>query len=123
MKAQKQGGCTMIWASEHPQVGKESQQVVVSEPHRRIVINLKFADWEGSVTAGWKFEEQAAGGTRVTWTNDSDNKGKFWAKYMDIIIYPKLGRSYVQGLQNLKTHVERLYAQQQDTQEEGAVAD
>jgi len=109
-------GCTMSWASENPKVGRGSQQIIVSEPNRNIVINLDFADWDGTITAGWEFEEQATGETRVTWSNDSDNKGRLFYKYMDLIIYPKLGKNYAQGLKNLKKHVEDLYAQQQAVQ-------
>ena len=116
------GGCTMSWASENPKVGKGAQQIVVSEPNRRLVISLNFVGWEGTGTAGWQFEEQAAGGTQVTWSHDSANKGGLLDKYMAIILYPKLGKSYAQGLQNLKAHVESLDAQQQAVQEEAAVA-
>ena len=111
-------GCTMSWYSEHPKIGKGTQQIVVSEPHQHIVINLDFVNWDGAITAGWKFEEQAEGETRVTWSNDSDNKGKLFNKYMDLfIIYPQLGKNYEQGLKNLKAYVESLYAQQQEAKE------
>ena len=109
-------GCTMSWASESPKVGKGSQQIIVSELNQNIVINLDFANWDGTVIVNWKFEEQAAGETLVTWSNDSDCKGKLFYKYLDLIISPKLGKNYEQGLKNLKTHVEGLYAQQQPLQ-------
>ena len=112
-------GSTMTWASKHPQVGKGSQKIVVSNPNRCIITSLEFVDWSDSVTTtDWKFEQQTADETQVTWSHDSDNKGKLLYKYMDILIYFKLGKSYSQGLQNLKEYVERIYQQQQDTQEE-----
>ncbi len=107
-------GCTMSWASDNPKVGRGTQKIVVSEPNQHIVINLDFADWECTADTGWKFEEQAAGETRVTWSNDSDNKGKLLNKYMDLMIRPELGKNYEQGLKSLKAHVESIYAQQQD---------
>jgi Polyketide cyclase / dehydrase and lipid transport len=113
-------GCSMSWNSENPQVGKGIQEIIVSEPDQQIVINLSFAGWDGTATTGWQFSEQEEGtnNTQVTWTYDSDNKGKFLSKYMDLMIYPKLGKNYEQGLKNLKVHVESLYAQRQDLQKE-----
>ncbi len=111
-------GCTVSWNSPNPKVGKGTQRIVVSEPSQRIVMNLAFADWEGTTTAGWEFEEQAEGETRVTWSNSSDNKGKILSKYMELIIYPGWGKNYEQGLKNLKAYVENAYAQQRELQEE-----
>jgi uncharacterized protein YndB with AHSA1/START domain len=113
-------GCTMSWSSPNPKVGKGTQRIVVSEPNQRVVMDLDFADWDGTITAGWEFEEQAEGETRVTWSNSSDNKGKILSKYMDLIIYPGLGKNYEQGLKNLKVHVENAYAQRREPQEEAA---
>jgi Polyketide cyclase / dehydrase and lipid transport len=113
-------GCSMSWDSENPQVGKGIQKIIVSEPNQHIVMNLAFAGWDGTVTTGWQFEEQDKGAnkTQVTWTYNSDNKGKLLRKYMDLMIYPKLSKDYEQGLKNLKVHVESLYTQRQDLQEE-----
>jgi uncharacterized protein YndB with AHSA1/START domain len=111
-------GCAMSWDSQNRKVGKGTQRIVVSEPSQRIVMNLDFADWDGTITAGWEFEEQAEGETRVTWSNSSDNKGEIFSKYMGLIIYPGLGKTYEQGLKNLKAHVENAYAQQRALQEE-----
>ena len=111
-------GCTMSWASEHPQVGKGTQQIVVSEPHQHIVINLDFVGWDGTLTAGWKFEEKGENETLVTWSNDSDNQGKLLHKYMDLIIHPQLIKAYEQGLKSLKAHVENLRVQQQELQKD-----
>ena len=111
-------GCTMSWSSDHPKVGKGTQRIVVSEPNQHVVMHMNFAGWDGTVTAGWKFEEQAEGETHVTWSNDSDNKGKLLNKYMDLIIYPELRKNYAQGLKNLKTHVENIYARQRELQKE-----
>ncbi len=105
-------GCTMSWVSENPKVGKGAQQIVVSEPNQHIALNVDFVDWDGTIAAGWKFEEKGENETLVTWSNDSDNRGKLLNKYMDLIIYPALGKSYEQGLGNLKAHVESLHAQQ-----------
>ena len=111
-------GCTMTWASEHPKIGKGTQQIVVSEPYQRIDTNLDFVGWDGAVTAGWRFEEATEGETRVTWSNESDSKGNLLNKYMELIIYPQLGKNYERGLKNLKAHVERLYAQRQEMTED-----
>jgi Polyketide cyclase / dehydrase and lipid transport len=111
-------GCAMSWDSPNPKVGKGIQRIVVSEPNQRVVMSVDFADWDGTITAGWKFEEQAEGETRVTWSNHSDNRGKLLSKYMDLIIYPGLGKNYEQGLKNLKAHAEHTYAQQRELQEE-----
>ena len=102
-------GSAMIWASDHPEIGKGSQKIILSDPNRHIICRLDFADWEGKVTAGWKFEALTAHKTRVTWTNDSDSKGKIFYKYINVMIYSKLGKTYVRGLQSLKTHVESIY--------------
>jgi uncharacterized protein YndB with AHSA1/START domain len=107
-------GSTMIWDSANPRIGKGSQTIVVSEPNRRIVVQLDLGGWDVDVSAGWQFEEQSANKTKVTWTNDSDNRGKLFSKYMDLFIYPALGKSYEEGLQNLKAHVERTYNAQEN---------
>jgi hypothetical protein len=109
-------GCTMSWSSEQPKVGKGTQRIVVSEPYQHIVMRMDFAGWDG--TADWKFEEQAEGETHVTWRNDSDNKGELFNKYMDLIIYPELGKNYARGLKNLKAHVENIYARQRELHKE-----
>mmetsp|Transcript_3054 Transcript_3054/g.6790 ORF Transcript_3054/g.6790 Transcript_3054/m.6790 type:complete len:188 (+) Transcript_3054:3635-4198(+) len=108
-------GCAMSWRSKHPQVGQGRQIIVTSEPKRSIVIDLYFADYQGTVSAGWYFEAQTAGSTRVTWTNDSNNQGGFWSRYIDFFIKSQLGKSYEQGLRNLKKHAESLYGAQQVT--------
>lgn len=110
-------GCTMSWTSENPKVGKGVQQIVASETNQHIALNVDFADWDGTIAAGWKFEEKGENETLVTWSNDSDNHGKLLNKYMDLIIYPALGKSYEQGLENLKAHVESLQVQQTTLQE------
>ncbi|MEL6606685.1 MAG: SRPBCC family protein [Bacteroidota bacterium] len=112
-------GSTMIWSSKNPKVGNGSQKIIVSEPYKHILVDLKFDGFKGKVTAGWKFEEKNAGETLVTWSNDSHNEGGIFSKYMDLIISPQIGKSYEQGLKNLKAYVEDLYAKQQDTEEKG----
>lgn len=112
-------GSTMIWSSKNPKVGNGSQKIVVSEPNKHILVDLKFDGFKGKITAGWKFEEKKAGETLVTWSNDSHNKGGIFSKYMDLIISPQIGKSYEKGLKNLKAYVEDLYAKQQATEGKG----
>ena len=112
-------GSTMIWSSKNPKVGNGSQKIVVSEPYKRILVDLQFDGFKGKVTAGWKFEEKKPGETLVTWSNDSHNKGGIFSKYLDLIISPQIGKSYEKGLKNLKAYVEDLYAKRQATQEKG----
>lgn len=99
-------GSKMIWASKNPKVGNGSQKIVVSEPNKHILVDLKFDGFKGKITAGWKFEEKKVEETLVTWSNDSHNKGGIFSKYMDIFIHPMIGKSYEQGLKNLKAYVE-----------------
>lgn len=110
-------GCTMSWASKHPKVGHGTQKIVLSKPNQHIVIDLNFVGWKGTTTASWYFDVQTADHTQVTWTHVSHNQGGLWGKYMYLVMFPQLGKSYAQGLQNLKEYVENLYTIQQEAQQ------
>ena len=92
----------MSWAREKPKVGKGAQQIVVSAPNRRLVINLNFVGGKGTVTAGWKFEEQATGGTQVTWSHDSANKGGLLDKYMESSYIPSSAKAMSKDCKTLE---------------------
>ncbi|MEM9417117.1 MAG: SRPBCC family protein [Bacteroidota bacterium] len=115
-------GSKMIWSSKNSKVGNGTQTIVVSEPYNHILVDLQFDGFKGKVTAGWKFDEIKAEETLVTWSNDSHNQGGIFSKYLDIIIQRQIGKSYEQGLKNLKSYVENLYTQQKATPAEAGSA-
>ena len=112
-------GSTASWASRNFKVGKGIQKIIASEPNKRVVFDFQVTNRKGTSIAIWKFEEKSEGRTQVTWISDIDNKGNLIYKYEDAIIYSKLEKLYEQGLQNLKTYVERLQTEQIIEAEEG----
>jgi len=103
-------GQSMTWDSEDPKVGKGSQQFTQIDPPNKVVTHLNFGDMgvsNASVTL-----KPAEGKTLVTWSLDADMRegvpflkkpmNTFFGFFMDSM----LGKTYEEGLANLKTLVE-----------------
>ncbi len=97
-------GAKMVWRSEHSNVGNGQQQIMISEPDRRVQTALNFGDMG---TAYANFDLVATGAnTRVTWSFDQDNGYNILGRYFGLMMDKFIGKDYEQGLVNLKSVVE-----------------
>ncbi|MDJ1008492.1 MAG: SRPBCC family protein [Paracoccaceae bacterium] len=97
-------GAGMAWSSEQPDVGIGSQEIVLSEPDRRVETALDFGQM-GTAKAAFLLEEAGAG-TRVTWDLVADMGAGPMGRWMGLMMDGWVGADYEQGLSNLKTLVE-----------------
>jgi hypothetical protein len=101
-------GAKVSWVSE--KLGDGSQWIIESEQDRHVKCGMKF-DYDGTYSADVHLEP-GEGGTKVTWTYDSDvsNTGvitSVMVKFMGVFIDSFLGPEYEKGLANLKALAER----------------
>jgi effector-binding domain-containing protein/uncharacterized protein YndB with AHSA1/START domain len=99
-------GAKQSW-SGNAEVGRGSQEILESEPYRRILIRLQFGDFGGDFLAPYTLEPEN-GGTRLTWGFDADYKGSIMGRYFGLFSDSMLGPDYERGLGKLKTFVETL---------------
>lgn len=103
-------GQMMAWASDNPQIGTGTQEIVQLESPRRLVTHLDLGA-QGISDATFELEPEA-GQTRVVWSLDFDSREgvPLWQKpvstYMSFLVNAMVGDSYEIGLQNLKAVVE-----------------
>lgn len=93
-------GAKMSWASDHPNVGSGSQEIIESKPHTLVRTALDFGD-QGQAVAFFKIEP-AGEGTKVTWGFDTDAGYNLIGRYFGLILDGMLGPDYERGLANLK---------------------
>lgn len=98
-------GAKLEWASEHPQVGNGSQEIVVSETDKAVETALDFGEM-GLAKAAFLLEENA-GVTTVTWSLDSDMGAGPVGRWMGLMMDSWVGGDYETGLANLKSLVEK----------------
>ena len=97
-------GAKLVWASEHPQVGNGSQEIVSSVAGEKVETALDFGEMG---TAKAAFILSGAGtGTEVTWTLVSDMGNNPIGRWMGLMMDTWVGADYEKGLSNLKTLVE-----------------
>lgn len=100
-------GSKMLGSCKDPKVAKGRQEIIISEPNKRIVIRLNFEGWSDKVTAGFSFEEQGVGMASVTWTNASDVGYNVLYQYLRMVFNSTIEQDYDKGLQLLQAHVEQ----------------
>lgn len=99
-------GAKQSW-SGNAEVGSGSQEILESEPYRRILIRLRFGGFEGDFLASYTLEP-GNGGTRLTWGLDADYKHSIMGRYFGLFSDSMLGPDYERGLAKLKSFVETL---------------
>ena len=100
-------GARMTWASDNPRVGVGSQEIVASEPHRRVDTVLDFGP-QGTAEASFRIDP-TNGGTRVTWSFETDFGWNLVGRYLGFFMFDAaLGGDYERGLENLKALAESL---------------
>lgn len=97
-------GSSMVWASENPQVGIGSQEIVESVENTRVVTDLDFGP-QGTAQATFELAE-ANGVTNVTWGFVTDTGMNPMARWFGLMMDGFLGPDYELGLSNLKALVE-----------------
>ncbi len=97
-------GNKLVWASEHPQVGNGSQEIIASEPDKMVQTALDFGPM-GSAVAQFDLVE-AGGKTTVTWGFETDLGNNPMARWMGTQMDKWVGGDYETGLANLKALVE-----------------
>ncbi|MEM8714920.1 MAG: SRPBCC family protein [Cyanobacteria bacterium P01_A01_bin.3] len=104
-------GQTMVWSSQHPEVGSGSQVIIELVESRYLRTHLEF-DGQGQADATISLEP-TVDGTQVTWALDSDMRqdAPVWmtpvSPYLGLMVKTSVGRSYETGLQNLKVAIEQ----------------
>ncbi|MEM6635627.1 MAG: SRPBCC family protein [Pseudomonadota bacterium] len=93
-------GNKMQWASDHPQVGNGTQEIMVSEPDKRVATALDFGDM-GLAEAQFLLDE-TDGKTTVTWTLKTDMGAGPMGRWMGLMMDGWVGGDYEKGLENLK---------------------
>ena len=97
-------GAKLEWASDDPQVGAGSQEIMVSMPSEKVQTALDFGDM-GTATAEFRLEEEA-GLTKVTWDLKTDMGAGPMGRWMGLMMDKWVGADYEKGLSNLKGLVE-----------------
>ena len=96
-------GAKLSWDSESE--GKGSQEIIESTPFSTVKTKLDFVDNGATATAEFKLQT-VEGGTKVTWTMDSDVGMNPVMRYMGLMFDSWIGKDYEEGLANLKQLVE-----------------
>ncbi len=97
-------GNTLNWASEHPQVGSGSQEIVESVENQQVKTALDFGSM-GTATASFLLQPEGAQ-TEVTWGFTSDLGLNPMSRWMGLMMDKWVGGDYERGLENLKALVE-----------------
>jgi hypothetical protein len=111
-------GASMHWSGDK---GEGSQRITAIDPGRRIDVALEFGP-DGGGTASYLLEP-SAGGTRLTWTFDSDFQGKLMFRWIGLFFDRLIGGDYERGLASLKQLAESEPAPQPAPEPEPAATD
>ncbi len=99
-------GSKITWEVTEPEAEVGSQTIVASTPYERVDLELDLGP-QGDGQSTYLLQD-AEGGTRLTWTFDTDFgldiPGRYWGIFLD----RQLGPLYAQGLANLKRIAETL---------------
>jgi effector-binding domain-containing protein/uncharacterized protein YndB with AHSA1/START domain len=99
-------GAKMSWTSSNPNVGTGSQQIVASEPYRRVETLIDFGA-QGTAQAYFDLEPEGSG-TRVTWGFDTRFGWNLFGRYLGLFFDRMIGPDYDKGLAKLKVLAESL---------------
>ena len=99
-------GAKMSWTSSNPNVGSGSQQIVASEPYRRVEALVDFGA-QGTAQAFFDLVPEGSG-THVTWGFDTRFGWNLIGRYFGLLFDRMVGADYEKGLANLKVLAESL---------------
>ena len=103
-------GARMIWASDEPDVGSGSQEIVESVPDRLVRTKLDFGDM-GDASAFFEIEPRGEDRTHLVWRFDTDLGLNPVSRYFGLMFERWIGPDYEQGLARLKTLAEEQASQ------------
>jgi uncharacterized protein YndB with AHSA1/START domain len=98
-------GARLRWFSEHPSVGSGKQEIVESEPDRRVRLRIDYTGFDGDNQSTFTLTPEAEG-TRVVWLYETGFKGNLIGRYVGLMLEGRVGAYYEKGLLNLKLLVE-----------------
>lgn len=100
-------GARHLWESDNPSVGSGSQEIIGSQPPRRIVIQLIFSGFDGDNLSIYELEPVADGqATQLSWIYETDVKGSLIGRYFLLALDRMIGADYERGLARLKALLE-----------------
>ncbi|MEZ5933790.1 MAG: SRPBCC family protein [Alphaproteobacteria bacterium] len=99
-------GARMIWASDKPDVGSGSQEIIESVPDRLVRTRLDFGDM-GDANAFFRLEPRGEGKTHLVWGFDTDLGLNPVSRYVGLMFDRWIGSDYELGLAKLKTLAEQ----------------
>jgi uncharacterized protein YndB with AHSA1/START domain len=97
-------GARMTWASENPQVGAGTQEIVAVEPDARVDYRLSF-DGMAESAASFVLRPEAAG-TRVDWQMRADMGMNPVGRWFGLMMDRWVGADFERGLAALKSRAE-----------------
>lgn len=97
-------GAKMAWASDDPQVGSGSMEVLESVPNESLASALDFGDM-GTARVTYTLAEDG-GTTTVTWGMVADMGASPVGRWFGLMMDGMVGPDYEKGLANLKALVE-----------------
>ena len=97
-------GNKLQWASDHPQVGNGTQEIIASTENTRVETALDFGDM-GTAQAWFALAPDGAA-TTLTWGLKTDMGNNPIGRYMGLMMDRWVGADYEKGLNNLKTLIE-----------------
>ncbi|MEM7041317.1 MAG: SRPBCC family protein [Pseudomonadota bacterium] len=98
-------GARMTWASQKPDVGTGSQEIVESVPDRLVRTQLDFGDM-GKANAFFQIEPRGEDRTRLVWGFDTDLGLNPVSRYFGLMFERWIGPDYEHGLARLKSLAE-----------------
>nr|WP_298124914.1 SRPBCC family protein [uncultured Pseudoxanthomonas sp.] len=99
-------GARMRWSGNRS-VGSGSQEITISEPHRRVVVAL---DFDGSQAQAAYLLEPEGHGTRLTWAFDTEHGMNPFKRWLGLLFDRMIGADYEKGLGKLKSLLEGTQA-------------
>ena len=99
-------GSKISWRVTDPKPETGSQIIVASTPYERVDVELNLGR-QGGAQASYLLQPEN-GGTRLTWTFDTDFGLNIVGRYFGLVLDRQLGPLYAQGLANLKRIAEDL---------------
>ena len=99
-------GSKMSWSTPEPKSEAGSQIIVASTPYERVDVELDLGP-RGEAQVAYLLQPED-GGTRITWTFDTDFGFNLVGRYFGLLLDRNLGPLYAQGLANLKRISEEL---------------
>jgi uncharacterized protein YndB with AHSA1/START domain len=97
-------GARMLWGSENPGVGSGVQEIVASEPNRRVEVVLDFGD-QGTGSSYYELKPDG-NNTIITWGFDSEFGYDLVGRYFGLLMDDMVAAEYDKGLAKLKDVVE-----------------